>query len=65
MINCVYKDASGSCVHPGNRDCCAAEESHKFFLESDRNEEMGEFFLVTKEQIQVLLRKLSQELVVQ
>ena len=64
MTNCLYKDTNGSCVHPGNRDCCAAVETHKFFLESDKNEELGEFFHATKEQIQLILRTLSQELAV-
>jgi hypothetical protein len=39
-------------------------ETHKFFLESDKNEELGEFFHATKEQIQLILRTLSQELAV-
>ena len=65
MTNCVYKEINGSCAHPGNRDCCAAEQTHKFFPESDKNDEMGKFFHVTKEQFQVLLRTLSQDLAVQ
>jgi len=65
MTNCIYKETNGSCVHPGNRNCCAAEEPHKFFHESDKNDEMGEFFHVTKEQFQAVLKTLLQELVVQ
>ena len=66
MTNCIYKKTSGSCVHPGNRKCCAAEEPHKFFHESDKNDEMGEFFHVTKEQFQEeelvgSIRKIRQE----
>ncbi len=65
MTNCIYKKTNGSCAHPGNRNCCAAEPAHKFFPESDKNEKMGEFYYATKEQIQELLRTLAQELVVQ
>jgi hypothetical protein len=65
MTNCIYKETNRSCAHPGNRNCCAAEEIHKLFLECDKNEEMGEFFHVTKEKFHVLLKTLSQELVVE
>jgi hypothetical protein len=41
MINCVYKDTNGSCAHPGNRNCCAAEETHTFFHKCDKNEKLG------------------------
>jgi hypothetical protein len=36
-----------------------------FFHKCDKNEKLGEFFYATKEQIQVLLRTLSQDLAVQ
>ena len=65
MINCVYKDTNGFCTHPGNRNCSAAEETHTFFDKCDKNEKLGESFYATKEQIQVLLRTLSQDLAVQ
>jgi len=65
MTNCVYKDTNGFCAHPGNRNCCAAEETNAFFHKCDKNEKLGEFFYATKEQIQVLLRTLSQDLAVQ
>ena len=65
MTNCIYKKTNGSCVHPSNRKCCAAEETHKFFRESDKNDDLGEFFHITKEQFQSVLKIISQELAVQ
>jgi hypothetical protein len=64
MRKCVYKKTNGLCSHPGNRNCCAAEETHTFFHKCDKNEKLGEFFYATKEQTQVLLRTLSQDLAV-
>jgi hypothetical protein len=65
MTNCTYKKISGSCAYPGNRNCCATKLAHNFFSESNMNEEVERFFHITKEQFQVLLRTLSQELVEQ
>ena len=65
MTNCIYKKNNGSCAHPGNRKCCVAEGTHKNFRESDKNDEMGEFFHITKEQFKTKLKIISQELAVQ
>jgi hypothetical protein len=65
MKNCTYKETDDSCAHPGNRKCCATEQVYNFFSESNINKEMERFFHMTKEQFQVLLKTLSQELVEQ
>ena len=49
MKNCDYKEKDGSCVHPGKRNCCEAELIHQPSNECDKNDEMEEFFWVTKE----------------
>lgn len=65
MTKCTYKERTDSCANPGNRKCCATELTHNFFSESNTNEEVERFFHITKQQFQVLLRTLSEELVEQ